>query len=211
MVIDLSTLPAREQYKLLSSTIVPRPIALVSSRSVTGIDNAAPFSFFGILGEDPAVLAIGIKNNPDGSPKDTAANIRDTKEFVVNLVDEATAEAMNACSLDCPPEVSEAELAGFTLVPCERIGVPRLAECPISLQCRLIENITAVPDRHIVLGEVVLMHVRDGLVDPLTNYIDTEAYKPIGRLFGPYYIRAGDRFEMDRPTMAKNGIPTRAR
>jgi flavin reductase (DIM6/NTAB) family NADH-FMN oxidoreductase RutF len=211
MVIDLSTLPAREQYKLLSSTIVPRPIALVSSRSASGIDNAAPFSFFGILGEDPAILAIGIKNNPDGSPKDTAANIRDTKEFVVNLVDEATAEAMNACSLDCPPEVSEAEFAGFTLISGERVGVPRLAECPVSMECRLIENITAVPDRHIILGEVVLMHIRDGLVDPQTNYIDLSAYKPIGRLFGSSYIRASDRFEMTRPIMAKNDIPHRAK
>jgi flavin reductase (DIM6/NTAB) family NADH-FMN oxidoreductase RutF len=209
MIIDLAALAPREQYKLISSTIVPRPIALISSRSVDGIDNAAPFSFFNILGEDPPVVAIGIKNNPDGTMKDTAANIVATGEFVVNLVDEAIAEAMNLCSLDCPPDASEAELAGFTLAPSKRIGVPCLAEAPVSFECRLIQNIGAVPERQIILGEIVLMHARDGLIDPETNYIRTDAYAPVGRLFGPYYIRASDRFEMKRPYMAEMADATK--
>jgi flavin reductase (DIM6/NTAB) family NADH-FMN oxidoreductase RutF len=199
MEIDLSALPAREQYKILSSTVVPRPIALVSSRSADGIDNAAPYSFFGVMGEDPAILALGLKKHPDGTRKDTAANIMATGEFVVNMVDEALAEGMNACAASLPPEESEAEAAGLALVASTRVGPPRLAAAPVAFECRLVECLATVPDRDIILGEIVMVHIRDGIFNPETNYIDPEAYHPVGRLFGPYYIRAGDRFELARP------------
>ncbi|WP_157017158.1 flavin reductase family protein [Mesorhizobium xinjiangense] len=205
MDIDIASYKPADQYKLLSSTVVPRPIALISSRSAAGIDNAAPFSFFNILGEAPPVVAVGIKNNPDGTMKDTAANIVETREFVVNMVDEATAEAMNQCSIDCPPEVSEVDLAGLTLTASNVINPPRITESPVSFECRLLECLGTVPDRCIIIGEIVSMHIRDGLLDPETLRVDIEAYRPVGRIFASLYLRASDTFEMKRPFMAPAG------
>ncbi|HWK65300.1 MAG TPA: flavin reductase family protein [Rhizobiaceae bacterium] len=200
MRIDLNDLVPSDQYKLLAGSIVPRPIALVSSRSLAGQDNAAPFSFFGVLGEAPAILAIGVKNNPDGSMKDTSRHVIERGELVVNLVDEDLALAMNLCALDAPPDVSEAELAGLTLVPGEKVGVPRIAEAPFAFECQLVDCLTKVPDRQILLVEVVLMHARDGLVDLATRRIDQQVYRPVGRLTGNDYLRASDRFQLTRPT-----------
>lgn len=205
MRIDLNDLPPGDQYKLLAGSIVPRPIALVSSRSMAGQDNAAPFSFFGVLGEAPAILAIGVKNNPDGSMKDTARHAIERGELVVNLVDEALAEAMNLCALDAPPDVSEAAIAGLTLVPGEKVGVPRIGEAPFAFECRLVECLTTIPDRQILLAEVVLMHARAGLVDRATCRIDQQAYQPVGRMTGNDYLRASDRFQMVRPLWAQYG------
>lgn len=199
MEVDLASYAPSDQYKLLSSTVVPRPIALVSSRSAKGVDNAAPYSFFGVMGEAPAILALGIKKHPDGRSKDTAANIIETGEYVVHMVDEALAEQMNATSASLPPWESEAEAAGLELLPSKLITPRRIAAAPVAFECRLVEHLRTIPDRDILLGEVVSMHIRDGLVDPETLYVDPDAYKPVGRLFGPYYIRAGDRFVMVRP------------
>lgn len=199
MEIDLGALLPRDQYKLLSSTVVPRPIALVSSRSAAGIDNAAPYSFFGVMGEDPAILALGIKKHPDGRSKDTAANIIETGEFVVHMVDEDLAQGMNACAASLAAEESEAEAAGLALVPSRLVAPRRIEAAPVAFECRLVEKLSTVPDRDILLGEVVAMHVRDGLVDPETLYVDPDAYKPVGRLFGPYYITAKERFVLVRP------------
>lgn len=199
MEIDLASLPPADQYKLLSSTVVPRPIALVSTRSAAGIDNAAPYSFFGVMGEAPAILALGIKKHPDGRSKDTAANIIETGEFVVHMVDEALADGMNACAASLSSEESEAEVAGLELLPSQKVAPRRLAAAPVAFECRLAEHLKTVPDRDILLGEVVSMHVRDGLVDAETLYVDPDAYKPVGRLFGPYYITAENRFTLIRP------------
>lgn len=205
MQIDLNALLPGDQYKLLAGSVVPRPIALVSSRSLAGQDNAAPFSFFGVLGEAPAILAIGVKNNPDGSMKDTARHVIERRELVVNLVDEGLAEAMNLCALDAPPDISEAEIAGLTLIPGEKVGVPRIAEAPFAFECRLVESLTTIPDRQILLAEVVLMHARDGLVDLTTHRIDQQAYRPIGRMTGNDYLRASDRFQLVRPLWSERG------
>ena len=107
MKIDFQEISPRERYKLLSSTVIPRPIALVSTRGIDGVDNAAPYSFFNVFSEDPPILILGLQNKDDGAPKDTARNILDTSEFVVNLIDRKMAEAMNNCAVDFPPEISE--------------------------------------------------------------------------------------------------------
>ncbi len=197
---DLEALSPPQQYKLLSSTVVPRPIALVTTLSRGGRPNAAPFSFFNALGEDPPVLVLGLQENDDRSLKDTTANIRDTGEFVVNLVDEAIAEAMNVCAVNFPAGVNECEAAGLTLTASERVRPPRIAEAPVAFECERIALIQVSPGRHIALGKAILMHAREGIIDPATLRVDTAAYRPVGRLFGSLYARTHDQFEMRRQT-----------
>jgi flavin reductase (DIM6/NTAB) family NADH-FMN oxidoreductase RutF len=125
MEIDFKEISPRERYKLLSSTVIPRPIALVSSRGLDGVDNAAPYSFFNVFSEDPPLVILGLQNKDDGSSKDTARNILDTGEFVVNLIDRQMAEAMNNCAVDFPPEVSEFDVTGLNRASCNLIDVKR--------------------------------------------------------------------------------------
>lgn len=197
---DMQALPPAAQYKLLSSTVVPRPIALVTTRSTEGHVNAAPYSFFNALGEDPPVVALGLQEHPSRSLKDTTVNIRDTGEFVVHMVDEAIARAMNVCAVDFPPDVNECDAAGFSLVPSDRVKPPRIAESPVAFECERIAMIQVSPGRHIVLGKAVVMHVRENIIDRETLRIDTAAYRPIGRLFGSLYTYTRDQFEMRRET-----------
>lgn len=196
MKIDIQSLSARDQYKVISSIVVPRPIALVSTMSPAGAHNAAPFSLFNIFGEAPPVVIIGLQDHWDRRVKDTTVNVLETGEFVVNLVDEDLAEAMNVCATDFPEGISEVEMAGLTLLPSDRIKPHRIAEAPASFECRRIAVIQVAPQRKITVGEVVMVHVRDGLMDPDNHYIDIEAYKPVGRLFGSLYTRTRDHFEM---------------
>jgi flavin reductase (DIM6/NTAB) family NADH-FMN oxidoreductase RutF len=198
MRFDFAELTASERYKLLGGLVVPRPIALVTTRAADGTDNAAPFSFFNVVAEDPPLVVLGLGVSPRGGAKDTTANIRDGGEFVVNLVDEAIAEAMNLCAVDFPPEVDEIEIAGFDLVPSERVAPGRIAQAPVSLECRRYVMLQPGRERYIVLGEVVMLHVRDGLIDPATLRVDHGAHAPIGRLFGGGYVKTRERFEMPR-------------
>jgi len=202
MIFRFAEMAPKDVYKLLTGFVIPRPIALVSTCDAEGRVNAAPFSFFNVFGEDPAVLVLGLEARSDGSLKDTARNIRTTGEFVVNLVDEAITESMNICAVDAPAGVSEADLAGLTSVPSTLVAAPRLAQSPVSLECRLMQVIVCGGNRNLILGEIHLMHVRDGLVEPDSLRLVPEAYSPIGRLFGPWYARQGDRFEMTRPSWA---------
>jgi flavin reductase (DIM6/NTAB) family NADH-FMN oxidoreductase RutF len=200
MRFDLAELSPSERYKLLGGLVVPRPIALVTTRDRDGRDNAAPFSFFNVLAEEPPLVVLGLGVNAAGGAKDTTNNIRDSGEFVINLVDEAIAEAMNLCAIDVPSEMSEIDLAGFSLLPSERVAPGRIAEAPVSMECRRYVTLQPGPERYIVLGEVVILHVRDGILDPERLRIDRDAYAPIGRLFGGGYVRTRDRFEMPRLT-----------
>lgn len=197
---DLAELSAAERYKLLGGLVVPRPIALVTSQSPGGGVNAAPFSFFNVFAEEPPLIVLGLGISPSGGAKDTTVNIRDVGEFVVNLVDEPIAEAMNLCAIDFPPEVSEVEVAGFEMVPSDLVAPPRIAQAPVNLECRRYLTLQPARDRYLVLGEVLLAHVRDGVIDPETLRVDRDAYAPIGRLFGGGYVRTHDRFEMPRLT-----------
>jgi len=196
MKIPIGKLDSAVQQKLLTSIVVPRPIALVSTRSLAGVDNAAPFSLFNIFGEAPPVVILGIHEHADGRLKDTARNILETGEFVVNMVDEAMAEAMRVCATDFPPSVSEPALAGLSLVPGDEVNAPRLAQSPVGLECRRLSTLHINPRRTIVIGEVVFVHVQDGLMDPGNYRMHPDKYHPIGRMFGQLYTRTTDRFEL---------------
>ena len=198
MRFDFAALSPADRYKLLGGLVVPRPIALVTTQDADGRTNAAPFSFFNVLAEEPPLVVLGIGVSASGGAKDTTNNIRDSGEFVIHLVDEAIAEAMNLCAIDLPPERSEIEVAGFSLLPSERVAPGRIAEAPVALECRRYVTLQPGQERYIILGEVLLLHVRDGIVDPERLRVVHESYAPIGRLFGGGYVKTHDRFEMPR-------------
>ncbi len=202
------TLSPQERYKLLCAAIVPRPIALVTCVSADGVVNAAPYSFFNVFSETPALIVLGLQHRggpAEGGyrPKDTTRNISESGVFVINLVDEALAEAMNLTAIDFPPHVSEIEAAGLSLSPGVSIPVPHIAEAPVAFECRKTVSLTFAPQRELLIGEVVRIHARPGLVDPKTLRFDLEAYKPVGRLFGNSYARQSDRFDLTRETYAE--------
>jgi flavin reductase (DIM6/NTAB) family NADH-FMN oxidoreductase RutF len=196
-------LEPRERYKLLCASVTPRPIALVTTLSAEGVVNAAPFSFFNVFSEDPALIVLGLQHKPGNDPKDTTRNVAAAGEFVVNLVDEALAEAMNICAVDFPPEVSEIEAAGLSLLPGVSIPVPRIAQAPFALECRKTVSMAFTPTRELLIGEVVRIHAREGLVDPATLRVSMSEYKPVGRMFGDGYSRQGDRFDLKRGSYAE--------
>ena len=201
--VDFAGLPPRERYKLLCATIVPRPIALVTSVSPDGVVNAAPFSFFNVFSEEPALVVLGLQHKAAGALKDTTRNIVQTGTFVINLVDEALAEAMNICAIDLPPDLSEIDAAGLTLAPGIAVPVPHIAEAPFALECRREVSLVFGPGREILVGEVLCLHARNGLLDRTRMRIDADAYHPVGRLFGDGYARQRDRFDLTRQSYAE--------
>src|ERR1700722_17282963 len=140
MQFDFRTMAPTDRYKLLIGSVVPRPIALVTTIDKAGIANAAPFSFFNVMGNDPPAIVLGIDRRPTGAPKDTVRNIRDTGEFVVNLVDEAIAEAMNVCAIDFPEGVDELVEAGLTAAHSPTGAPPGIAEAPGAFERALREG-----------------------------------------------------------------------
>ncbi len=210
LAFDFTELPQAQRYKLLVGLVVPRPVALVTSLGPDGIINAAPFSFFNVFSEEPPLVVLGLQSRPDGSPKDTPANIRETGAFVVNLVDEALAERMNICAVDFPRDVSEIETAGLALSRGGAIPVPRIAEAPVALECKHYLTLEVSRERRLCIGQVVYLHVREGIIDPQNLRVNLDAYKPVARLFGNYYARLGATFKLMRQThaewLASNGI-----
>lgn len=189
-----------DAYKLLRNVVTPRPIALVTTVDKEGLVNAAPFSFFNAIAFDPCMVVLGIEARPDGVPKDTSRNIRDTREFVVNMVDRALAEKMNLCSTPLPPEESEIPLAGLTVAPSSLIAPPRIVEAPVALECARHTTLELGNRREIVVGEVVAIAVRDDLVlDEAKLHIDHVGLDTIARLGGNLYSTSRDTFEMVRP------------
>lgn len=199
MELDLEGQHASRAYAMLVSLITPRPIAWVTTLNEDGAVNAAPFSFFNAFGADPPIIGFSPGDRDDGSPKDTARNIRRTHEFVVNLVDESTAEAMNRTSASLPYGVSELKNAGLTEVASSVVGPPRIGESPASLECKEWGTLQIGGNR-LIIGLVRRVHVRDGLIDPDKLRIRTEKLDVIGRMASPsWYCRTRDRFEMVRP------------
>ena len=199
MELDLEGKHASRSYAMLASLITPRPIAWVTTLDENGAVNAAPFSFFNALGVDPPIIGFAPGDRDDGSPKDTARNIRRTHEFVVNLVDEATAEAMNRTSASLPYGVSELESAGLTAVASSVVGPPRIGEAPASLECNEWGTLQIGGNR-VIIGLVKRVHVRDALIDPDKLRIRSEHFHVVGRMASPnWYCRTRDRFEMVRP------------
>jgi flavin reductase (DIM6/NTAB) family NADH-FMN oxidoreductase RutF len=201
--LNFADLQPRQRYKLLCGLVVPRPIALVTSTSPAGVVNAAPFSFFNVFSEDPALIVLGLQHNEDGSPKDTTRNIHITGEFVVNLVDEALAEDMNVTATDFPPGESEPAAIGLQLAQSTLVKPPRLAAAPAAFECRRTVGLAFGPQRELLIGEVLAVHVRAGIVDPVSLNVDFAALQPLGRLCGHHYARQRDIFEMKRITYAE--------
>ncbi|HUC85337.1 MAG TPA: flavin reductase family protein [Candidatus Acidoferrales bacterium] len=199
MELDLEKEYADRAYPILASLVTPRPIALVTSVSPDGKINAAPFSFFNLLGAAPPICAFAPGDREDGTPKDTPRNIRALHEFVVNLVDEAIAEAMNQCAASLPYGENELERAGLTAAPSSLVRPPRIAESPASLEC--IEwGTLRIGDNRVVIGLIKRLHLRDELFDAAKRRVRAEQLLTIGRLASPHwYCRTRDRFEMIRP------------
>ncbi len=195
MIVDPSALPERDAYRLMISAFVPRPIAFVSTKSLAGVDNCAPFSFSMGVSSDPMVLAVSVGER-SGRPKDTARNILDTREFVVNLVTESIAEKMNIASGDYAANVSEFAEAGLTPAPSEVVRAPRIAESPVNFETRMIRAVT-VFDNTVFFGQVVRLHIDESVIT--NGVVDVLKAKPIGRLGGARYCRTEAVFEMVRP------------
>lgn len=189
----------RRAYRILAGLVTPRPIAWVTTLNEDGSVNAAPFSFFNLIGTDPPMLAFAPGDRDPGIPKDTARNLRRSGEFVVNLVDEACAKAMNATSAEVGPEVSEIELAGLHVEASHVVAVPRIAESPVALECREWTTLEMEGNR-LVIGRIVHAFIRDGVLDPESHLVNRDVFRPIGRMEVPSgYCRTGDHFDMPRP------------
>lgn len=193
-------------YKLLVSTVMPRPIALISTLNADDGTNAAPFSFFNVFSNAPPLLVIGIEGSKreDGKPhKDTARNIIERGEFVVNLVSHAIAEAMVASAIDFPEGVSEFEAAGFTPRVSKQIATPGISESPVSFECRLFATQALPFNRSLVTGEIVHLHIADAAIDDKLH-VDADALDLVGRMHGAgWYTRTRDRFEIPRMSVAE--------
>ena len=198
-LFDFSSLSAKERYKLMISTIVPRPIAWVVSLDGKGGLNAAPFSFFNAFSTDPPVVGIGIGSHDAGRPKDTRRNIRETRQFVVNLVSGEMAEAMNITAITFEPGVSEVAEAKLETRPSVHVKPPRIAGAPVAMECELMQIVELGTETELVLGRVLAMHVREDLVlDAAKHYIDSPKMNLIGRMHGNWYARTTDLFRLDR-------------
>src|SRR5450432_1723213 len=199
MELDLEGKHANRAYAILASLITPRPIAWVTTISPDGMVNAAPFSFFNVLGTNPPIVGFCPGDREDGTPKDTARNVRLTHEFVVNLVDEPLAEAMNKTAASLPYGTSELDAAGLTAAASSVVRPPRIAEAPASLECSEWGTLQIGGNR-LIIGLVKRVHVRDELFDTDTLRVRGELFHIVGRMASPHwYCRTRDRFEMKRP------------
>jgi flavin reductase (DIM6/NTAB) family NADH-FMN oxidoreductase RutF len=177
----------------MASLIIPRPIALVTTLGASGVANAAPFSMFNMVGEDPPLVMISINRLKDGRLKDTAANILASGEFVVHMSDEPMAQKMHACGEAFPSEVSELAAVGLTPVPSHGVRPPRIAEAPVAFECVLAEQLVT-ESRYVFFGEIRWMVARDGLIDTEAWRVNLRDYAPVARFGASFYIRTGDRF-----------------
>ncbi|MDF1825141.1 MAG: flavin reductase family protein [Verrucomicrobiales bacterium] len=199
MEFDLTGEHQRYAYKLLAGLVTPRPIAWVTTLDEGGTVNAAPFSFFNVFGTRPPILGFAPGDKEPGIPKDTARNIRRSGEFVVNLVDEASAEAMNQSSRDHDYGISEVDLLQLETSPSTSIAPPRLTAAPVALECREWSTLEIGQNR-LVIGLIDRIHTQDGVLDPKTLLVNGDQFSPIGRMEVPSgYCRTQDRFQMKRP------------
>ncbi len=199
MELNLEGEHADRAYAVLASLVTPRPIAWVTTLSEEGVVNAAPFSFFNVLGAEPPIVGFCPGDRENGAPKDTARNIRAMHEFVVNLVDESVAEAMNKTAASVPYGVDELALAGLTTRPSLSVRPPRIAEAPASLECAEWGTLQIGGNR-LIIGLVKRVSVRDDLFDAETMRVRSERFHVVGRMASPHwYCRTRDRFEMIRP------------
>jgi len=201
MIVDPAASSIHEIERLLVGVIVPRPIAFVSTISLDGVANLAPFSFFTAVCPKPPVVCFCNSIRPrDGSKKDTLRNVEATGEFVINVVSEEFAQQMVACSGDYPPDVSEFDISGLTPIPSDLVKPPRVKESHVQMECRLLQVVTVSTEPgggSLVMGEVLRFHVDDSVLKE--GRVDTDRLRPIGRMGGIDYVRTTDRFSMVRP------------
>ena len=197
---DLGAMLKADAYKLLASVILPRPIAWIVSRDANGRVNAAPYSFFNILSADPPLVAISFAAASDRTGKDSLSNIRARREFVIHMVPEELAEAMNITATNAPPGTDEPQLAGLELTTCAVVDMPRIAGSPVALECRLFEILEPGGSNTIVLGKIVYAHVRRSAFADLERlHIDPAQMRLIGRMHGGGgYCTTRDTFNIDR-------------
>jgi flavin reductase (DIM6/NTAB) family NADH-FMN oxidoreductase RutF len=195
--IDFSKLSAYQRYKLMASLIIPRPIALVTTLGENGVVNAAPFSMFNMIGEDPPILMLSVNKLSDGHLKDTAANILFNKEFVVHMTDEPMANKMHACGESLPNTVSELEHVGFMSSPSNSVAPPRIVEAPVAFECVLHETLET-DSRYVFIGRVIWLCVKEGLIDTEKWHVNLKNYQPIARFGASFYVKTNERFDIDK-------------
>ncbi len=211
--VAMDGLDTLQKYWLVTGSVGPRPIALVTTLSAAGLCNAAPFSAFNYMGEEPPLMVMavdryGTESHRLGEVKDTLVNLMERREFVVNMVDEALADRMIACASDFPAHMSEPEAVGLQTAPSQLVSVPRLADAPIAWECTLFKQFEFSETRTIVFGEIVSMHFADGLLDEARLRVNIEQFAPLGRLGGPNYCRTTDRLRLPVPTfLPSQGLP----
>ncbi|KAG2179890.1 hypothetical protein INT43_003676 [Umbelopsis isabellina] len=190
-------------YKLLIGGVVPRPIAFVSTRSKSGRHNLAPFSFFNVISHDPPALAISVGTNGQHA-KDTAQNILETGQFVVNIISEWFAESANYTAIDAPPEEDEFEISGLTPIDSIKIDAPRVKESAFQMECKVIQHVPMINKEGIttyyhIIGEIVMFHVDKYIIDPDNYHIALDKLRPLSRLGGISYGRTVEGYEIPRP------------
>jgi flavin reductase (DIM6/NTAB) family NADH-FMN oxidoreductase RutF len=193
--VDFDSITGHQRYKLMASLIVPRPIALVTTLGANGVVNAAPFSMFNMVGEDPPLVMISINRLHEGRLKDTAANVLHNGEFVVHLPDEPMAQRMHACGRNFPSEVSELAEVGLASTPSRCVKPPRIVEAPVAFECVLSEKMETT-SRYVFFGEVKWLAARDGLIDTEAWRVNLSDYHPVARFGASFYIGCTNRFAL---------------
>ncbi|GAA0454616.1 flavin reductase family protein [Alkalibacillus silvisoli] len=201
--IDPVQLDSKENYKLLSGCVIPRPIAFVTSQNEEGVINAAPFSFFNMLGSNPLLIAISVGRVGGEIKKHTAKNILNQKEFVVQIVDVDLLERMNQTSAPYKEHISEVEKANLTTVDSTHVSVPGIKECKIRLECELFEHMPLGENdeynNDLILGKVIQYHIDEDVYQE-SYKIDAENLNPLARLAGPNYATLCEPLFLERPT-----------
>ena len=201
MQIEISKIPVTEAYQWMVSLVAPRPIAWVTTLSASGVINLAPFSFFNVFGANPPVVVFSPTLKRDSTKKDTLINIERHGEFVIHASTEGDIDAINASSASLPPELSEVEYVGKRTLPSVLVKVPRLADAPFALECKLRQIVpvgNGPISSNLIIGDVVMMHIdpvilgKDGKVDP-------SRLRSVARLGGEHWCRSTDLFQMERP------------
>ncbi|MGE8205592.1 flavin reductase family protein [Heyndrickxia sp. NPDC080065] len=197
--INPESLSERENYKLLIGSIIPRPIAFVTTLSEKGVLNGAPFSYFNIVTANPPMISVSVQRK-NGKQKDTAINAIQKKEFVVHIADESYIKALNETAASFPPEQSEVEAAGLTPVKSDRIDVPGIQEAKIRMEC-LLEKVIPLggdePSCDLLIGRVVYFHIAEELYE--NGRINASQLQPVSRLAGSSYSKLGEQFSLERP------------
>jgi flavin reductase (DIM6/NTAB) family NADH-FMN oxidoreductase RutF len=202
VLIDVASANYLDVYHLLVGVVTPRPIAWVTTIDPEGRVNLAPFSFFNAFGANPPVVVFSPTLRRDGSKKDTLRNLEATGEFVLNAAVESLAEKINLSSKELPYGQSEVELTGLTLIPSTKVKPPRLAETPVTMECKVLQIVSTGEGPiagNLVIGEILVMHIADDVLDDKKR-IDPRKLRTIARLGGDYYCRTSDLFEMKRPS-----------